>query len=433
MLRCHVPQYDAPIIPELTAAFNSDHSKLPALISELRFWITQRRCEKTLQHLPATPHEKLPLLFFADHPVSKISKHRMFVQFHRHPNILLIVAFKERESCPSKIECSFYVSTVKPSSIEDDPNDESIETDIPKMYLRLQSLVEFDTFVTTHGPFTQVDLASIDQDQPEFASVDKTGSGNKRRTTNQGPGRTEVVGMAQTKKPKPAYFIPELAHVVAYCDERMPFVSLAQELTKREIGHQGLQIEANATALVLKIIELPLPPRSEAASNGAWPALLKRLLSVSIRAQGKGTGKNWLAELVFYGSPLTTNHPKEQGLRRPVYISYEMGGSDAIPRTVDALLSDWAQIVNLYSLIHDFSQYYKNEKYNMRNLISIKSYNYTKLVFAYGPHRNMTATVQWNAGDRNFKLYFGNSTNTGNQQVRRMNQNFFYCELLKLK
>lgn len=33
------------------------------------------------------------------------------------------------------------------------------------------------------------------------------------------------------KRPKtPAYFIPELAHVVALCDERMPFVTLAQEV-----------------------------------------------------------------------------------------------------------------------------------------------------------------------------------------------------------
>lgn len=36
MLQCHVPQYDAPLIPELTQALNNDHSKLPRLISELR-------------------------------------------------------------------------------------------------------------------------------------------------------------------------------------------------------------------------------------------------------------------------------------------------------------------------------------------------------------------------------------------------------------
>lgn len=46
---------------------------------------------------------------------------------------------------------------MKHSSIEDDPHDDSIETEIPKMYLKVQSLIEFDTFVITHGPFTNVD------------------------------------------------------------------------------------------------------------------------------------------------------------------------------------------------------------------------------------------------------------------------------------
>lgn len=36
MLQCHVPQYDAPLVPELTAALNGDHSRLTTLISELR-------------------------------------------------------------------------------------------------------------------------------------------------------------------------------------------------------------------------------------------------------------------------------------------------------------------------------------------------------------------------------------------------------------
>lgn len=55
------------------------------------------------------------------------------------------------------MECCFYLAVVKHSSIEDNPNDDSIETEIPKMYLKVQTLIEFDTFVTTHGPFTSVD------------------------------------------------------------------------------------------------------------------------------------------------------------------------------------------------------------------------------------------------------------------------------------
>lgn len=63
----------------------------------------------------------------------------------------------------------------------------------------------------------------------------------------------------QQKTIYPAYFIPELAHVVAMCDEKLPFVAMAQELVKRKIPNSGLQVEANATSLVLKVLALPEP------------------------------------------------------------------------------------------------------------------------------------------------------------------------------
>lgn len=82
-----------------------------------------------------------------------------------------------------------------------------------------------------------------------------------------------------------------------------------KQLTRREIAHQGLQVEANATALVLRLVQLPPPPGL--ALGSAWLSLLKRLLSVSIRVHGKA--KSWVAEFAMYGSPLATTHPKEQG------------------------------------------------------------------------------------------------------------------------
>lgn len=71
--------------------------------------------------------------------------------------MLQVVELKEKETSPCEMECCFYLAVVKHSSIEDNPNDDSIETEIPKMYLKVQTLIEFDTFVTTHGPFTSVD------------------------------------------------------------------------------------------------------------------------------------------------------------------------------------------------------------------------------------------------------------------------------------
>jgi len=36
-----------------------------------------------------------------------------------------------------------------------------------------------------------------------------------------------------------------------------------------------------------------------------------------------------------------------------------MGTADTVSRTVDALLNDWAQIVHLYSIVHDLAEYFK--------------------------------------------------------------------------
>lgn len=43
-------------------------------------------------------------------------------------------------------------------------------------------------------------------------------------------GSESVSASKQPKTVYPAYFIPELAHVVAMCDEKLPFVALAQEV-----------------------------------------------------------------------------------------------------------------------------------------------------------------------------------------------------------
>ena len=91
MLRCHVPKHlDCPIIPEMQATLNNDRSKLPQIMSELRYWITHRRCEKTLQHLPATATENLPFLTIPDNPLLQPGRHKIFVKLHRHPSVILV-------------------------------------------------------------------------------------------------------------------------------------------------------------------------------------------------------------------------------------------------------------------------------------------------------------------------------------------------------
>ncbi|KAJ6633734.1 Mediator of RNA polymerase II transcription subunit 14 [Pseudolycoriella hygida] len=394
MLRCHVPKHlDCPISPELQTALNVDLTKLPHLVSELRYWVTQRRCEKTLQHLPATPYERLPLLHSVDHPLTKIGRHKIFVKLHRHPTVILIVEIKERPTNVSEMDFTFYLALVKHSSIDDSPNDDSIETDIPKMYFRVQNLIEFDTFAVTHGPGTYVDECSL----------------NKRKSSSADGGP-----LAKQKTIYPAYFIPELAHVVAMCDEKLPFVCLAQELSRRNIPHSGLQVEANASSVVLKLLTLPQPDQSSDSnkmgscpviSKTVWNALMRRLLSVAIRSQINKNNHTrlWTIELVFCGTPLQSTHNREQGSRRTVYYQYELLPSEMIAKTIDSLLSDWSKIVYLYSIVHEFAEQHENEK-NLQNLVTIKSYSYNNLLLGYGPNKDVTVNIFWCTDAAEFKM-----------------------------
>ena len=48
---------------DIQSTLNEDQSKLVHLVTQLRYWITKQRVQKTLYQLPATPYEKLPILF----------------------------------------------------------------------------------------------------------------------------------------------------------------------------------------------------------------------------------------------------------------------------------------------------------------------------------------------------------------------------------
>lgn len=413
-LRCHVPKHlDCPVIVELERALNDDHSRLPTLVSELRYWITLRRCEKTLQHLPASPHDRLPLLHAVDHPIARIGKHKLFVRFNRHPTVILVVQITERPHHPCEMEFNFNLVFVRHSSIDDSPHTEETsgasESDIPKVYLRVQTLIEFDTFVATHGPGTCVDN---DWAQSVLPAVAASGKRKLIETAAAGPPNK------QTKNP--SYFIPELAHIVNMCDEKLPFVCLAQELESRGIPHSGLQIEANASALVLKLLTLPQPTLSPAtvatvapasvtttssalAAPGApptsastsatttaavsarttpaassmpviskrvWDSLMRRLLTVAIRAHPGVWSSElfWSVEFVFNGAPLRSTHSREQGVRRAVTSTLPGNNpTDQISKTVDCLLDDWKRIVYLYCLVEDFVEQYRNGKLDRLN------------------------------------------------------------------
>lgn len=154
--------------------------------------------------------------------------------------------------------------------------------------------------------------------------------------------------------------------------------------------------------------ESKLHAKMPVIENANWNALMRRLLSVAVRSQINKTNqiRVWVIELVFYSTPLHSTHHKEQGQRRPVYLQYEMLSVDAMAKTIDLFLNDWTRIVYLYSLVQDFAEFYTNDKYNLQNIVTIKSYSYTNLLMQFGPNKDVSANVSWSNEAKEFQMTF---------------------------
>lgn len=351
----HVPQYEEnPFTPQIQQSLNEDRSKVEELVSQLRFWITKQRVHNTLQELPATSYERLPILFNLNkHPLKNLTQNRMYIRLHRHPNAVLIVDMKEKETSRCEIEYQYYFLWVKPASIEDSPDDESVTANIPKVYLKALSMVEFDPFVVTHASSTKVDVQDLSE---KIIGKRKLG------------GKVEPP-IKRTKFP--AYFISDLAHVIAFMDERIPFTSLVEEMTKKGVAHSGLEIEDKAVGLMVKISHFPPVP---GVSKLVQSRLQKYLLSVSIRLVQRH-GRFWRLEFVFSGNPVANINRKSNnssasantapgsGLipnagtgsgRKTLHMTFEV--TDNVAATVEAIRQEWIQMVHLFEVIDDLEE-----------------------------------------------------------------------------
>lgn len=108
------------------------------------------------------------------------------------------------------------------------------------------------------------------------------------------------------KQPKtiyPAYFIPELAHVVAMCDEKLPFYALIRALSKRKLSHSGLQVEAKSTSLVLKLLALPIPDAKTTVENKVIIIIGK------VRSPRRKHFKNFILLNIFLSFSISLHQP----------------------------------------------------------------------------------------------------------------------------
>ncbi|XP_043223029.1 mediator of RNA polymerase II transcription subunit 14-like [Amphibalanus amphitrite] len=382
-LSAHVPLYETPVCEEVTAALNGDCSQLRALLTRLRFWVTLRRAEKTLQHLPASAHEALPLSYREGHPLGRLPAHQIYVRLHRFPRRVLVVVCQERPGSPNSMTYSFYMVTVKPCSIEDGSEDAN-ERHLPKKYLKVLTFVELDTFLCLHGPGTVLE-----------AGVAET----PRQRAPSAPGSPSRAAGS------PAFFITELAQVVALCDEQIPCAALCSELSRQRVPHGGAAVDPSGQSRYIRLIDLPTVADVEPV---AMEQLRRALLSATITQQEDKQGSRWAVEYVFHGAPARSQQRREQASRRLVHFWYPQPAVEAVSEVVDRLLADWRQMAELYALLLAYQQFVADDRQRgLSQLTEISSFTYRTLTLAYGPSRGSTVKVEYSSDEKRFRLSFG--------------------------
>ena len=376
----HVPQYPSnPFSAQIQACLNSDQAQLEQLVTQLRYWITARRIEKTLQQLPATPYEQLPLTYdLKTHPLSKLASKQqtMYIKLHKQPMAVLVVEFSEKPGSECEIQYNYYFLLTKPCSIEDDPLDDTIVKDIPKVYMKALGMVEFDPFLVTHGSTTKVDVQEL----------------SEKIIGKRKPGGKLEAPIKRTRFP--AYFISDLAHVVAFADERIPFTYLEQELTRQGVFHTGTLVESNGVGLCIKIVQFPCVPGLSAREQKMFS---NRVLSVAIRL-ARNPQSTWMVEWSLVGSPLA---PAQQRAK-PLYSQLKLETLAECDKTVAALVGEWRAMAHLHSLAREHASYAR-----LVEVAGVQSYSYRALTLEYGPANIYTCTVAWNIDKQAFSLALG--------------------------
>ena len=304
--------------------------------------------------------------------------------FRSQPSAILIVEYREKAGRECEVQYSFFYLLTRPCSIEDDPADDTVVKEIPRVYLKALAMVEFDPFLVTHGSTTKVDVQEL----------------SEKIIGKRKPGGKVEAPIKRTRFP--AYFISDLAHVVSFADERIPFTCLEQELTRQGFSHSGTVVESNSVGLAITIVRFPQVAGLESREENLFS---RRLLSATVRLS-RNPCSAWVVEWLLTGSPLS----QATAAGKPLYSQFRLDSLADCEKTVASLLGEWTSMAHCHSLVRRYARYLSAESARPEELCAVQSYNYRSVVLEYGPAAPYSAAVTWSAERKHFSIAFGSSS-----------------------
>lgn len=378
LFMAHIPQFeDCPLMSKFQGTVR-EPTRIISWLKELRVWIVKQRCRKTVESLAVQVHESLPLATNSD-PGVTCDESTLFFHFSRHRDYYLMVQLRTQD-LPPNVTFVYSLLSIEHVTFDgrnlQEPNTSIFEAGLQKSFIRVISVAELD-------------MNSLSGKESSIKSAD---SGKKRKNEDDTQS-----GIKRVKHPA-SFFISELAFLISFCEEKLSYGTLSNELQRRGISHQVRVGSEPSYSHMIELVQFP-PKKLYPSSR-----LQKDLLNCTIRLQGKGN-KIWTVSLSFFNCPVTTLSPKENATRKTVNLMYDFAtGSRAhVIQMVDELLEDWSAIERLYNVVCDFGRVAEN----MKSLIDIRSFTYKKLFLSYGPGKSFSVAIHWKSLEKRFQLNFG--------------------------
>lgn len=377
-------------VDELEDALNGDRKNLDRLVRNLRLRLCVMRCEKSSQYLPTICQKHLPFINLTNHPLEKLSKSRLYIRVPKQSAFYLVVELVEGDTT---VDYRYHLLDTTQCTSDGSEIDIS-EDPCPKLYLRAGRLIPLDVNSFIHGPYTKL------YDEQEQSNIE-----SKRRKRKIMLGELREPAVKKTKGQP--YFTPELAYILASCEERIPLVNLGLEFEKNGVVHNGVQADCEGTCFCLSILSMP---DVDGLSEEMCTKINNLLLSLKVRILSKPM-RNWIVEFLFSKPVLESSNKKEQGPVQRVHIMMELN-IDNLKKVVKDILDEWAGICHLYSIVHEFAQMYSDVRTELRNTVEIYSYDYRKLSMIYGPNQTSLINIQWKGDAKQFNVSLGTVGNS---------------------
>lgn len=383
---------------------SSDHSqRLLSVLGAVRSRLLLSRAQRSLQHVPASVHDALPLWWSCSRPLSSNSSGELlYIRLHRHPGHVLLLAAESPPLTPCRPHLRLFVAAVRAvshvhtaaSSSGGEAAPLSAElVALPSRCLKVLTCVELDSAVCAESEGMQVAgcVPTAGKRSSPHGDFDWGGSRAKR---------------ARQEEEFPPSIV--LARSVALCDELVPFTALCRELSRRGVVHDGAPApDERGAGRCLRVLRLPAP-------EGVEPRHVQRLeravLSVTMRHHHDGhstAAARWTTELVLYGPNFCqTENPAT--LHRRV-LCFHYSGEGAV--VVDKLLADWHKMAALYSLMLGWRAWLRRES-PLAADVSVTAFNYRSATLTYGGIRGTWSRVEFCCDSRRFRLAFGAASST---------------------